>query len=158
MQIIALPIIFALLGFITSSDQWLLFLNKLNPFQGLLIYYFIIFITIFILQHCGLIIGDHKMQSFQQSIGQVLIIFSFFIIFNFTNQYIQWVVDNKNETKSENCTGIFNQSEDGSVYYLINSRLQNPRLSRYVAFMAVPFVLSMIGIFLLTEKIEISLL
>src|SRR3972149_9020419 len=100
MRLIALPFIFAFLGFLTTTDTTILFLDKLNPYQGLMLYYFIIFLTIIILQHFGLIIGGYKMQSLSQSIGEVLILFAFFMIFDWESGYIQWIV-NKNKDKSK---------------------------------------------------------
>ena len=59
----ALAISFAVLGIIFASRNWILLLNKLNPYQGFL----------------------------KQVIGMTLIFFAFFVIFNWTSPYINQV-------------------------------------------------------------------
>lgn len=158
MNLLALPIIFACIGFLVSTKSWLLFLDTLNPAQGLAVYYFIVFITISVLQYFGLVIGGQKMQSFRQTIGEILIIFSFFILFNFESQYVQWVVDKSKNNTSSNCTTVYDQSEDGATYYLVNSSINSPEKSRYITFVIIPFILTLIGVMLVQEKIEIGIL
>jgi hypothetical protein len=162
LETLYLPIIFACIGFLISSKSWLLFLDSLNPAQGLAVYYFIVFVTISVLQYFGLVIGGQKMQSFRQTIGEILIIFSFFILFNFESQYVQWVVDksknNNASSASANCTTVYDQSEDGATYYIVNGITNSPEKSRYITFIAIPFILTLIGVMLVQEKIEIGVL
>ena len=78
------------------------------------------------------------MQSFRQTIGEIFIIFSFFILFNFESEYVQYVVNKENIPK---CTQVYTQSEDGTVYYLVNKFVKDPRKSRIITFVIIPFTL-----------------
>ena len=158
-EMFALPCAFALIGYLFTTKKMILFLNTLTPFQGLLFYYFQLFTIINVLQCFGLVIGSYKMTTISQSIGELLIIFSFFIIVNFESYFVQWSVDSntkKDENKSKNCTTIYLQSEDGATYDLVDGYLNNPPLSRIITFIVVPFVLTFLGTQLITHKISLS--
>ena len=82
-RILKFVIAFALLGFLFSTKTMIIALNSLSPIKGLIIYYFILFITLELLQWFGLIIGGVKIQNIRQTIGELLIIFAFFIIVDY---------------------------------------------------------------------------
>lgn len=153
-QKLVLPVILAFIGFIFSTRHWLLFLNQLNPFIGLLVYYMIITITILILQFFGLIIAGITFDSLSHTIGTILIIFSFFLVCCWESCWVAIV------TKGT-CDGTSNvilQSEDGACYYMWSLILgdKNIELLHILTYVITPFVLTLIGQFLITSKIIIS--
>lgn len=167
------PITFAVLGFIFSSRPIILAFNRLNPFQGLVVYYTIIFITLEILQYFGLIIGGVKIGSFTQTLGEIMIIFAYFIIFDMESAWIQDVVnearggsdkDKKKETKDTSlgdqvldCPNVYLQAEDGATYYLVGLLVKNKEYARYITFVAVPAVLSFVGLWLTRGRVYRSM-
>jgi len=161
------PFAFAALGFIFSSRPLILAFNTLNPFQGLVVYYTIIFITLEILQYFGLIIGGVKMGSFTQTLGELMIIFAYFIIFDMESAWIQDVVnearggsDKKKESKDTSlgdqaldCPNVYLQAEDGATYYLVGLLVKNKEYARYITFVGVPAVLSFMGLWLTRGRV-----
>ncbi len=162
------PLTFAFLGFLFSSRPIILGLNELNPFQGLIVYYFIIFITLEVMQYFGLVINGVKMQYTSQAIGQMLIIFAYFIIFDMESGWIQEVVNEARGKKEEkkktedtslgnqkmDCPNIYLQSEDGATYYVISTFIENKEIARYVTFVAVPAILTALGVYLTRGKVS----
>jgi uncharacterized membrane protein len=163
MNLILLPIILAILGYLSTTTLVINFLNTLTPFQGLIYYYTQLFIVMSILQYFGLVIGNIKITDYFQTIGELLIIFAFFIVVNNENGYIQHIVDlstNSNKISPENntCSNIYFQSEDGATYYLISKYVTNPNNIRLITFVFLPFILSYIGIKLINKKVSLSIL
>jgi hypothetical protein len=149
-----LPFAFALIGFLLSTRRWILFLNRLSPVKGLIVYYTLVTITVMILEYFGLVIGDQKFTSINHTIGSIMIIFSYFILVNWESCYINMVVNNKCDDKE--MSNIFVQSEDGSVYYLWSKLTTDLNKLRYLTYVLTPFVLSFIGGMLITEKVSLS--
>ena len=161
------PLTFAFLGFLFSSRPLILALNALNPFQGLIVYYSIIFITLEVMQYFGLIIGGVKMGSFTQTLGELMIIFAYFIIFDMESAWIQDVVSDarggektKKDSKDTSlgdqaldCPNVYLQAEDGATYYLVGLLVKNKEYARYITFVAVPAVLSFVGLWLTRGRV-----
>lgn len=147
-----LPFVLAFLGFIFSTRKWILFLNKLNPLNGLLIYYTILTLIIVTLEYFGLIIAGITFKSISQTIGTMLIIFSFFIIVCWESCYINTVIDGN----CDNVSNVYLQAEDGAVYYVWSQFFNNIEILRILTYIVTPFVLSAIGQNLITGKVVIS--
>lgn len=150
---------FAFLGFIFSTRKAILFLNSLNPFQGLIVYYIFLFITLEILQWFGLIVGGVKMQSIKQTIGELLIIFAFFIVVDFESEWVAIVVGEE-EHKKKDYPIVYTQAEDGAVFYLWKTYVtSDPNKARLLTYVFTPALLVGIG-FILTggKTIQRSLL
>ena len=147
-----LPIVFAVMGYIFSTKSWLLFLDKLNPISGLLVYYMIMTLAILILEYFGLIIGGIKFDSFSHTIGTILIIFSFFLIICFESLYVS-IVTNKN---IDNVSNVYLQSEDGATWYSWSLLFTDISTLRLLTYVLTPFLLTLIGQFLISSKITIS--
>lgn len=147
-----LPLAFGILGFLFSSRKWILFMNNLNPLTGMVVYYIILTVTLILLEYFGLIIAGIKFESINQTLGTILIIFSFFILVNWESCYINVV------TKG-NCdmSNVYLQSEDGAVYYLWSKLTDNINLLRILTYIVTPVVLSFIGQNMITGKITIGL-
>lgn len=135
--------LFALIGYLFSSRRFILFLNNLNPIQGLIFYYVQLFITLEVLQWFGLVIGGVKMTSITQTIGELLIVFAFFIL---VDQESAWVA---NVVGAKDFPTVYTQSEDGAVYYLWSTYVtDDPETARLLTFVLTPAVLVSIGIFM----------
>lgn len=139
---------FALLGYIFSSRYFILFLNKLDPIQGLVFYYLQIFVTLEVLQYFGLVIGGVKMTSITQTIGELLIIFAFFVIVDNESEWIQVVVGEEKK-EEQNCPKVYLQAEDGATYYFWKSLTgASPDALRILTFVVTPALLVSVGLFL----------
>lgn len=146
------PLILGLLGFVFSSRRWILFLNNQSPFIGLFIYYTIILFTILFLQNIGLVVADVKFDSIQHALGTLLILFSFFIIFDWESLYISQV------TNHDEPSNVYLQSEDGVTYYFFYNILGlSIEHARIMTFVISPIILTTIGLFLIRgKKIQLS--
>lgn len=149
---LSLPIAFGILGFLHSSRPWILFMDKLNPFQGLIVYYTILIITILILEHAGLVIAGINFESFNQAFGTIMIIFSFFILIRLESCYINYII--KGDCKD--VSNVYLQSEDGAVYYLWSKLTDNHEIAKLLTYVLTPVVLSFIGMNLITEKVVLT--
>ena len=140
--------ILALAGFFFSSKKWLMFLDESNPITGLIIYYFIIFISFFFLSKLGLSLFKIEVKKTTQIIGIVLITFSFFIVFNWESQWVQYVT--KGDVSS--ASSIFFQSEDGATFYFWNTILKiGMNTSRILTFVVTPIILTLLGSYLVIK-------
>lgn len=143
---------FALLGYIFSSRFFILSLNQLDPLQGLLFYYAQIFVTLEVLQYFGLVIGGVKMTSLSQTLGELLMIFAFFVIVDNESEWIQVVVGEDTKQKQE-CPKVYLQAEDGATYYFWKSLTgASPDTLRLLTFVVTPAVLVSVGLFLTGGK------
>ena len=152
-----LAVAFAVLGGLASMRSTLLFLNKLTPIQGLLIYYGIVLIALLVLSKLGLAVFGIEIENVAQVIGTLMIFFSFFIIFNWTNSYVQYI-------STGSFVGIapmFLQSEDGAVWYLWSLLLPattaiNIQILRVLTFIVTPFTLTFLGGMLIKGKTDLG--
>jgi hypothetical protein len=152
-HIIALPIFLALFGYIFTTHKWVLFTNSLTPAEGLLVYYSVVFAILFILQYFGLIIADIEFNSTRHLIGSVLIWFSFFILFDFSSCWTNYV--NKGDCKS--VPKVFLQTEDGATYSFWNQFVEDPEKIRLLTYVFTPFILTLIAMFLIEKKVALSI-
>ena len=151
-----LPIVFAILGFLLSTKTWIRTYDKLPPYGGLAVYYAIITLTIIILEHFGLVVGGVEFFGFRHTLGTLLIIFSFFIIFDWESCYINVVMVGNCKDVSQ----TYFASEDGAVYDLWNKLFPDKHdTNRILTYVITPFILCSIGIGLLTpyEKVKLTL-
>lgn len=139
---------FALIGYLFSSRQFILFLNSLNPFQGLLFYYLQLFVTLEVLQMFGLVVGGVKMQSLTQTLGELLMVFAFFILVDQESAWVAHVVGEP-EGKDKDYPVVYTQAEDGAVYYLWTTYVtKDPETARLLTFVVTPAVLVSLGLVL----------
>lgn len=142
--------LFAVFGWIFSSSYFIKYMDTLTPLQGLIIYYIIIYIVILFLQYLGMIIGNTVFDTHLHTIGSIMILFAFFIIFDWESEYI-CIVTNK-ECPPEKYSQVVLQSEDGATFYLFMKLTnKNIPLSRILTFIVTPFVLVTIGILLILK-------
>jgi len=102
-NLLAFPLVLGFLGFIFSSRPWILFLDSHSPPVGLGFYYMILFVAILFLQHIGLIVAKMPFDSISHAIGTLLIIFSFFIVFDWESLYINQVTNQPTQYRCQQC-------------------------------------------------------
>jgi len=85
---ISLAIALAVLGFLFTMREIILFLNGLSAIEGLAVYYVIVYLALFILSRMDLVIFGFKIKSVAQTVGLTIITFAFFITVNWTSPYI----------------------------------------------------------------------
>lgn len=145
---------FGFLGFVFSSRWWIEKIDKLSSLNGLLIYYFIIYISIYVLGHFGLIIGHSKITNYTHTLGVVMILFAFFIIFDWESEYINIVA--RGEFDNSKVSKIYLQSEDGATFDFFYRLTNNVELSRILTFVITPIFLTFIGSMLIERKIKLG--
>jgi len=149
-----LSVTFGFLGFIFSSRFWIKTIDKLTPAKGLLIYYIIIYISIYILAQLGLVIGHSKITNYIHTLGVVMILFSFFIIFNWESEYINIVT--KGDFDNKKISKVYLQSEDGATFDFYYNITKNVELSIILTFVVTPIVLTFVGSILIEKKIKLG--
>jgi hypothetical protein len=154
MKIFTLPIIFACLGFLFTTRNFIKTYDKLPPYLGLLFYYFIITITVICLEYMGLIINGVEFSGFKHTVGSILVIFSFFIIVDWESCYVNIVT----KGNCGNISNVYFSSEDGAVYDLWNKVFPGKHnLNRVLTYVLTPFLLTLIGLSLLTENQKVTI-
>jgi len=149
-----LALSFALIGYLFSSRAFLRFLARLNPVAGLIVYYIILGAVITVLAKLGLVVLGHRIKTPLQTLGLVLITFSFFMLVNWESGYVQIATGYPENAVSP----IMVQSEDGAVWYIWSQLLPHASVEqrRILTFVATPFILTLIGGLLVSEKIRLG--
>ena len=148
----ALAIVLAFMGFTFSTRQWLLFLSGLSPLEGLIIYYIILYASLYVLSRLDLVVLGIKIKEPLQTFGLLLITFAFFITVNFENPYVQLVTMGNTQGASP----VFYGSEDGAVWFLVSQFVSDIWLCRMLTFVVTPFLLTILGCLLVSGKIKIA--
>lgn len=143
---ITLAFAIAFLGLVLTLRPVLLFLNLLNPLEGLLVYYVILYCALIILSHFGLTIFHVKITNLIQSFGLILITFAFFISVDMSSAYVQYVTTGNFNGMSN----IFVQCEDGAVWYLWTMLIHPASqfaisLDWFLTYGVTPFALAAVG-------------
>lgn len=153
-QEIIFAIVLAICGYIFTMTDWLKFLGRSTPLQGFLIYYGIIFVAMLILARYGLAFSP-KIKDVHQVIGVVLILFAFFLVFNWENPYVQYVTMGHLDGASP----AFYGTEDGVTwdFWYTFMGVTNLEYARLLSFVFTPFILSLLGGYL-AAKPKLNLL
>ncbi|MGB9774727.1 MAG: hypothetical protein ACPL4I_12030 [Bacteroidota bacterium] len=152
---IALAAVLAFLGFILTSREWLLFLDGLSPFQGLMVYYMILYGSLYLLSRMDLVVFGFKIRDPLQTLGLLLVTFAFFIVVDWESPYVQIVTKGDSGAVSP----VFYQSEDGAVWYLWQQALPwaNFEAVRLLTYVLTPLILALIGGYLASGKARFSI-
>lgn len=150
---LGLALALAVIGFIFSSRSWILFLDGLSPLQGLIVYYVILYICLYILSRLDLVIFGFKIKEPLQTFGLLLITFAFFICVDWESPYIQFATGRS----VEDISSVLFQAEDGAVWFLWQSIIPwaDIELLRLLTYVASPFLMALIGGLLVSEKIRL---
>lgn len=153
---IKLSLSFGVLGFIFSTRYWIKTIDKLSPSQGLLIYYMIMYIAIYILAYFGLVIGHSKITNYTHTFGVIMILFAYFIIFNWESEYVNII--SKGSFDKNKISKVYLQSEDGATFDIFYNLTRDVELSRVLTFIITPIILTFIGSLLIQERIKLTIL
>jgi len=151
---VALAVILAVMGFIFSTHQWLLFLSGLTPLEGLIIYYIILYGALYVLSQLGLVVLGIKIKEPLQTFGLLLITFAFFIVVDWESAYVQYVTT----SSLQGVSPVFLQAEDGAVFWVWQQLLPTAPVEtwRILTYVLTPFMLTLIGGLLASEKIKLG--
>lgn len=142
------------MGFIFSGRSFLLYMAGLNPLQGLIIYYIILWSCLYILSRLDLVVFGFKIKSVTQTVGLLLITFAFFTIVNWESPYVQMVTG----YDVNGASPVFYEAEDGAVWYLWSQAFPWADIEtiRILTFVFTPALLAVIGGLLVSEKVRIG--
>jgi len=145
-----LAVAFAVIGFLFSHGAVVKWMSGLNPIAGLLVYYIILYASLFVLSRMGLVIFGIKIDKPLQIFGLGLITFAFFILVNWESAYVNIVTYGS----ATNVSNLYFASEDGAMWYLFYDvfGIKNIEASRLLTYVLMPAVLAFLGAFLLEEK------
>jgi hypothetical protein len=154
---VSLAVALAVLGFALSSRQWLLFLDCLNPFEGLIVYYLILYVSLYILSRLDLVVFGVTIKEPLQTFGLLLITFAFFIVVDWESPYVQLATRGSIETVG-NITPVLFQSEDGATWFLWQQAFPwlDIETLRILTYVVTPLVLALIGGLLVSEKVKLG--
>ncbi len=150
-----MPLVFAIMGYLFSTRKFILFMDRLNPLNGLIVYYSILLSALLVLEYFGLIIAGIEFNTTWHSIGSILIIFSFFITIEFESCHANMIT--KGHCDSNAMSNIYIQSEDGAMYWIWSHFTKNFEALRWLTYVITPFVLSLIGSLMITQKVQIGI-
>lgn len=150
-----LALLFGLLGALFSTNVWIEFLDSLSPGKGLIVYYTLIYISVYLLSLTGLVIGHSRIENPIHTLGVVMILFSFFIIFNWESEYIN-IITRKEYNRSK-VSEIYLQSEDGATFDFFYKLTNNLDWSRILTFIITPIILTFIGGLLITGHVKLGM-
>lgn len=138
----------AILGFIFSLRNYILFLNNLDPIMGLVVYYVIMYSLITVMSYFGLIrIGDISIQNPVQILGSTIVLFAFFSAISVSSPYVNLIVHGN----INNVSQVYFQTEDGALWQFWSGYSQNPDILRILTYVVSPFVIALIGSLLVTR-------
>jgi len=144
-----LAVLLALCGLIFSAKSWLVYMADLTPMQGFGIYYLILFIATLALSKLGFSVFNVKISDLSQILGLLLITFSFFVVFNWENPYVQY------ETMGDfdGASPAFYGSEDAVTWYFYTNTLgiTDTDQARILTFVVTPFALTLLGGYLVAK-------
>lgn len=133
MMHLRLALVFAFLGFVFTSRQWLQILHKMGPETGMIVKQLSILVAIFILAWSD---PSMRFKSHHQALGVLLVYVAFNIIFNYQSGWL----------RDAGASNVERQTPDGAVYHRSRTNLNlNPELARLVTFVIVPFVMVLAG-------------
>jgi len=148
-----LAVSLAVMGLVFSTREWILYLNSLNPIQGLLIYYIILYSSLIVLSKMGLVVFNIKIKNPIQTFGLLLITFAFFITVDWESPYVQLIT----KGNIEQASNVFYESEDGAIWFFWTNvvGVKDVETARWLTFVITPFILTLVGAFLVS-KVEIG--
>lgn len=139
--------VFAWLGWLFSSKAYIGFMDKRSPVEGLALYYGGLYLVFMFLQSIGMKIGDMHFDTHLHTIGSLLILYSFFIVFSWESEYTCRIVGKDCSPK---------HTEDALIFYLANKAGLEDWSARWVTYILAPFVLTVAGVLLIFKGHNVS--
>jgi len=142
------------MGFFLTTRGWILYLNTLTIFGGLVIYYAIYYGSLYALSKLDVIIFKPNVSDARGTAGLLLILFALAIVINFENPYVQYLTMGTFTGASQ----VFYQTEDGVAWLFASSIMKGADIEqvRIVAFSVIPALIAMLGFTFIEGKIKIS--
>ena len=154
----------AMIGALAASRSFIVFMNKLNPLQGLVIWYSLLAIALFIILHGRSItvagLGTRSL-GFTEILATLMIVWAFQIVLGVESP---WAAQASNLDPSQ-VPAVLYQSEDGVTYTLLYNLFwslspcfPNPLWKTYPDFIAfttyvlAPIILVLLASLILTAK------
>ncbi|MEM3622778.1 MAG: hypothetical protein QXR76_03290 [Candidatus Bathyarchaeia archaeon] len=150
----ALALVLAFMGLALSSRQWLLFLAELSPLEGLIVYYIILYVCLYVLSRMGLVVLGIKIKEPLQTFGLLLITFAFFIVVDWESAYVQYVTVGT----MDGVSSVYLQAEDGAVFWVWSKLLPTGSIEtwRLLTYVLTPFLMALVGGLLASEKVKLG--
>ena len=151
---LTLAVVIAIMGFIFSTRSFILYMDKQTPVAGLLIYEVILYVALFFFSNfLGVAVFHVKPWSVNliQTLGLLLITFAFFVVVDWSSAYQNIVT----KGTSSNVSNIYFQCEDGATWYAWSHVTSSVETLRMLTYVITPFVLALIGGFLVRGKLNI---
>ena len=148
----------AVLGFFMYSPSVIRWLDAIPLWQGYVFYQVIYFVSLYFLSKQGLVLFGIKITSVKQTLGLFLITTAFLMTISWCSGYVQFILRG-----NQDVSGVYLQTDDGlSWYYVTNyitkdiesCKTDDNCMPRIVAFVIVPFVIALLGGYLITGKIK----
>jgi hypothetical protein len=133
----------ALAGLVFTSRTWLMWINSLGPEAGLIVKNFIIFLVIYFLHSLDGFVGAPR----RQALGFLLMFTSFYIIFNYQSEWI----------KEAGAVNVERQTPDGAIYHRARGAGLGSDAARILTFVLVPFLLFMVGSYVVKKGKKLNL-
>jgi hypothetical protein len=151
---IGLAIAMAIMGYVLSAREWILWLDKLSPGEGLIVYYTILYGCLYVLSRLGLVVFGFRIKDPIQTFGLLMVTFAFFITVNWESPWVEVVT----RGHYVDISPIHYQAEDGATWWFWQKMLPaaDPETLRLLTFVATPFILCLIGGLLISRKPKLS--
>ena len=149
-----LAVAFAVIGFVFSLREVVIGLSSLSPVEGLVVYYIILYASLYVLSRLGLTIFGLKIERPLQILGLGLVTFAFFILVNWESGYVNLVVYNSETNLSQ----LYCASEDGALWWVFYDVLgiKDLEIARLLTYVLMPFLLALAGGFLLEQQVTLD--
>lgn len=134
--------IFAILGWLFSTKAYISFMDKRSPVEGLVLYYAGLYVVFILLQSIGMKIGNVHFDTHLHTIGGLMILYAFFIVFSWESEYTCRVV-------GKDCTP--KHTEDALFFYLAKKMGLQDCHARVLTYVIAPFVLTVVGVLLIFD-------
>lgn len=147
-----LALAIAAIGFVYSSANIIIELNKLDPIKGLLASYIVIYSIFYLLSRYDLVIWKFHLKNPKNALGATLITMAFVIATSIGAPNAAYVLGGE----VGKVGNLALQSPDGVFWYLWSFLLpDNPAILRILTYVLTPFVMTLVGSKLLT-RIEVE--
>ena len=154
----------AMIGALAASRSFIVFMNKLNPLQGLVIWYSLLAIALFIILHGRSItvagLGTRSL-GFVEIIATLMIVWAFQIVLGVESP---WAAQASNLDPNQ-VPQVLYQSEDGVTYVLLYNLLWSlspyfpnivwktyPDFIAFMTYVITPIILVLLASLILTTK------
>lgn len=143
------------MGYVFASRPFLVYLNTLNPVEGLLLYYAVLYGVLFGLSRMGLTVFGFKIKDPTQTLGLLMVNFAFFATVDWSSNWVQYVVTG---SLSGAANALTNNCEDGFLWWLVNTvlKVSNLDLAAFLAFAVAPFLIALVGLYFVEGNIKLQ--